>query len=118
MRKKKRLHNYKISCVGVDDDGTAARFICFVYSVKNLEAARKIVRQDRYRRKIMRRQNIDWRTNELRAVRCNNRGEVANCDLPLELEIMTREHFDLDQIFYERKRAKRPWAYPEKTDEE
>ena len=113
---KKRLHNYKLSCVGVDNDGTSARFSCLVYGVTNVDAARKIVREDKYRRKVMRRQNIDWRTVELRAVRCNNKGRVADCDLPLEIEIITRENFDLDGIFYERKRAKRPWAYQEKTD--
>lgn len=116
MQMNKRLHNYKLSCVGIDDDGASVRFICFVYGVKNVDTARKLVRNDKYRRKVMRRQNMDWRTIELRAVRCNRKGKVAECDLPLEIEIMTRENFDIDQLYYERKRAKRPWAYPEITN--
>jgi len=94
----KQLKNYKLSCVGLDDEGLPSRLVFFVYAVEGVENARRIVRKDNVRRRMMRRQNVDWKTAELRAVRCNQKGEVADSDTPQELEIMMAEHKEIEDL--------------------
>ena len=94
----KQLKNYKLSSVGLDNDGFSRRLVFFVYAVEVVENARNIVRDDKVRRRMMRRQNVDWKTAELRAVRCNRRGEVTDSDIPQELEIMMVENQEIKDL--------------------
>ena len=94
----KQLKNYKLSCVGLDDDGQPSRMVFFVYSVETVEDAIDEARQDHYRRKVMGRQNLDWKSAELRAVRCNQKGEVDDSDIPQELEIMMLENAEIENL--------------------
>lgn len=96
---KDRLNSYKLSCVGVDEKGNRARCTFFVYDVKNVEAAREVVRSDNQRRRIMRRQRLDWRTVTLRAVRCNNSGGIGNGDRLMEEQIERQEREEQDALF-------------------
>jgi len=109
-----RLNNYRLSCVGVDDNGNRARCTFFVYGVKNVEAARKVVRADNQRRKIMRRQKADWRTVTLRAVRCNKSGGVGATDRKAEEQIERQEQEQLDVLVNEWK-VRTHWANVEKN---
>ena len=94
----KQLKNYKLSCVGLDDDGLQSRLVFFVYAVEGVENARNIVREDHVRRRLMRKQNVNWRTAELRTVCCNRKGEVADSDIPQELEIMMAENQEIEDL--------------------
>ena len=85
-KKTKKLHNYKLSTVGLDEDGQEARLVFYAYGVESMTAARAQVRADRYNRKVMRRQGIDWKTCELLVVPCNKKGEVTDRNHPKELE--------------------------------
>ena len=107
----KQLKNFKLSCVGLDDEGLTSRLVFFVYAVEGVENARNIVRNDNPRRRLMRKQNVDWRTAELRAVRCNSKGEVADSDTPKELEIMMVEHQETEDLL--RIRNVRHWLIGE-----
>ena len=109
-----RLNNYRLSCVGVDDNGNRARCTFFVYGVKNVETARKAVREDNQRRKIMRRQKADWRTVTLRAVRCNNSGGIGATDRKMEEQIERQEQEQLDVLFAEWK-VRTHWMNVEKN---
>ena len=112
----KTLRNYKLSCVGLDSDGQPARLVFFVYGVEGVENARRIVRKDKIRRRLMRQQNIDWDSVELRAVRCNGQGEVADSDTPQELDVMMAENKDIDDLL--RIHKMRSWLTGEDTDGE
>jgi len=94
----KQLKNYKLSCVGLDDEGNSCRLVFFIYAVEGVDNARRIVRKDLTRRRMMRKQNIDWQTAELRAVRCNSKGEVADSDISQELDIMMVENKELEDL--------------------
>jgi len=94
----KRLKNYKLSCVGLDSDGNPSRLTFFVYAVEGVENARRIIRKDKFRRRLMRILDIDYNTVELRAVRCNSKGEVADSDIPQELEIMMVENQEISDL--------------------
>lgn len=107
----KQLKNYKLSCVGLDDEGLQSRLVFFIYAVEGIENARNIVRDDKVRRRLMRKQNTDWRTAELRSVRCNRKGEVADSDIPQELEIMMAENQEIDDLI--RIRKARHWLIGE-----
>ncbi len=96
-----RSNNYKLSCVGVDDDGNRARCTFFVYDAENVETAREQVRADNQRRKIMRRQKVDWRTVTLRAVRCNSEGGVGATDRVLEEQIESQERQEQNTLVAE-----------------
>lgn len=98
---KTRQNNYKLSCVGVDNNGNRARFSFFVYSVKDVEAARDVVRSDKRRRRLMTRQNVDWKTVNLRVVRCSKSGKVGNGDRALEEQIELRERQEQDALVAE-----------------
>ena len=111
---KDRLNSYKLSCVGVDETGNRARCTFFVYGVENVEAAREQVRADNQRRRIMRRQRVDWRTVTLRAVRCNMEGGVGATDRKLEEQIERQEQEQLDVLFAEYK-VRTHWANVEKN---
>ena len=93
-----RLKNFKLSCVGVDDNGNRSRCTFFVYGVKNVEVARSEVRENNQRRKIMRRQRIDWRTVTLRAVRININGGVCATDRMMEEQIERQEYEEQDAL--------------------
>jgi len=73
---KKQLRNYKVSCIGIDDEGTPAKLTFFIYAVQGVENAIRIIRKDPPRRKMMRKENIDWETVQFSAVQCNRLGEV------------------------------------------
>lgn len=88
---KTRQNNYKLSCVGVDNNGNRARFSFFVYGVVDVEAARDAIRSDKRRRRLMKRQNVDWKTANLRSVRCSKSGKVGNGDRVLEEQIESQE---------------------------
>jgi len=103
----KELENYKLSCVGLDDAGQPSRMVFFVYDVETVEDAIDETRQDPYRRKVMGRQNLDWKSAEFRAVRCNQKGEIDDNDIPQELEIMMLEHTEIDDLM--RIRKARSW---------
>ena len=107
----KQLKNYKLSCVGLDDEGLQSRLVFFIYAVEGVENARNIVRDDKVRRRLMRKQNTDWRTAELLAVRCNRKGEVADSDIPQELEIMMVENQEIEDLI--RSRNVRHWLFGE-----
>ena len=81
--------------------------VFFVYDAENEEEAINEARQDPYRRKVMGRQNLDWKSVELRAVRCSQKGEVEENDVPEELEIMMAEHQEMDDLM--RIRKARSW---------
>ena len=98
---KTRQNNYKLSCVGVDNNGNRARFSFFVYGVEDVEAARDAVRSDKRRRKLMKRQNVDWRTATLRAVRCSKSGNVGNGDRVLEEQIESQERQEQNTLVAE-----------------
>ena len=108
-----KKNNHKLSCVGLDDDEQPARMIFFVYGVESVEDARNEVRKDNIRRKMMRQNNVDWKSVELHALRCNAKGEVAESDLEQELGIMAIEADQLEALF--RQNRMRPWM--EDTDE-
>lgn len=109
-----RLNNYKLSCVGVDDNGNRARCMFLVYDVKNVDEARAEVRSSNQRRKIMRRQKIDWRTVTLRAVRCNKSGGVGNGDRLMEEQIARQERQEQD-VLLNQWRIKNHWTNQEVT---
>ena len=110
---EKKLHNYKFSCVGLDDEEHPSRMIFFVYDAEEIEDARNEVRKDNIRRRMMRQNNVDWKTVELHGVRCNQSGEVAESDLEQELVIMSVEADQLETLRKQRKI--RPWM--EDSDE-
>ncbi len=105
----KKLKNYKLSCVGVDENDAPARLKFFIYDVEGVEEARNQARKDKYRRKVMGQSGIDFRRVELRAVRCDSNGEVADDDLEKELQIMTAEAVELERLHLEWKYARRSW---------
>lgn len=95
---EKILRNYKVSCVGVDDSNQPARLSFFIYGVRAVENAFRIVRKDSYRRKMMRRENINWETVQLDAVECDKLGEVFEEELGNELIIMERQLQTIKQL--------------------
>lgn len=109
-----RLNSYTLSCVGVDDNGNRARLQFFVYNVTSVEQARNLIRSDNRRRTIMRRQNIDWRTVTLRAVRCNKSGGVGATDRTTEEQIKRQEQAQMEVLVDEWK-TKTHWANVEKN---
>lgn len=111
---KDRLNSYKLSCVGVDENGNRARCTFFVYDVENVSAARAVVRSGSQRRKIMRRQKIDWRTVTLRAVRCNSEGGVGATDRLNEEQIERQEQQEQD-VLLEQWHIKTHWTNREVT---
>jgi len=104
----KQLKNYKLSCVGLDDDNQTARMVFFVYGVEGVENARRIVRKDNARRRMMRQHNVDWKMVDLHAVRCNSKGEVADSDLEQELSIMSIESAQIESLL--RQKHIREWV--------
>ena len=98
---KSRQNNYKLSCVGVDNNGNRARFSFFVYGAEDVEAARDAVRSDKRRRRLMKRQNVDWKTANLRAVRCTKSGTIGNGDRKLEEQIESQERQEQEVLVAE-----------------
>lgn len=103
----KNTKNYKLSCVGIDPTGSAARLQFCVYNVKSIADAREQVRTDKLRQKTMRQNNIDYKTVELRAVRCTNDGEVA--DMKKENKIIEAENAEVRHMYFEQRQRKHPW---------
>lgn len=108
-----KLKSYKLSCVGLDGNGHRARFTFFVYDVMTADAARDDIRSSKYHRKILRQQNVNWKTVTLRAVRCNQSGGVGNTDRLIEEHIERQERQEQDLLF-EQWRIKSHWSNVEK----
>jgi hypothetical protein len=69
-------NNYKLFCAGIDDEGRIAKLYFYVYKVRGIENAKRIVKKDKLRRKFMRLNNIDWKTVELPGVQCDSHGRL------------------------------------------
>ncbi len=106
---KKNTKNYKLSCVGIDSAGLSARLQFCVYDVKTIAEAREEVRKDKLHRKVMRRNNIDYKTVELRAVRCNNDGEVEKNNMKKERRIVDAESAEIRHMYFEKRCRMHPW---------
>jgi len=92
--------NYKLSCVGVDSKGEMGRMIFHVYAVKGIENAERIVRKNSYRRSLMRKHDLSWRTVEFNIVETDGRGETLPEFVGAEKEIRVRE---AEQIIQKKK---------------
>lgn len=99
--------NYKLSCIGIDPNGSAARLQFCVYNVKSIADAQKQVREDKMRQKMMRQNNIDYKTIELRAVRCTVDGEPA--DMKKENKIIEAENAEVRHMYFEMRQRSHPW---------
>ena len=98
------LKNYKLSCVALDEEHSEVRLTFFEYDVETLEDARKGVEEDPYRRKLMRKYDINWEVNSLDAVGCDELGNVYESEIPHELDIMIKQNEYLRELKEQRSR--------------
>ena len=72
--------NYKVSCVGIDDNGLGIRLVFYVYGVKTITEAIEQVLSDPKRQFLMKKYEIDPALTTFRTVRCNQDGSVPPSD--------------------------------------
>lgn len=105
----KNTKNYKLSCIGLDSANLPARLQFCVYDVKTIAEARENVRKDKLNQRVMRHNNIDYKTVELRVVRCTNDGDVVTADLKKEQKIVDDENADVRHMYFEQRCKNHPW---------
>jgi len=104
-------YNYRLSCVGLDDNEHETRLRFYVYGADSMEKAREKVRSNATYRRQMRQANIDWKTTELPAVPITTEGEITEANRLKELQIMMEENAQLEELMASRKR--RPYIFGE-----
>ena len=72
-----KLKNYMLFCAGVDSENVPTRIIQYVYNVRDMDSARRIVRKDRRFRSFARKVGLDHKTVPLAAVSVNSKGETT-----------------------------------------
>lgn len=110
------MKNYKLSCVGVDNEGAGARLLFCVYNVEGTINAERIVRKRSYRRSLMRKHNIDWRNITFNIVEIDEKGETLSEFIDAEQDIRLAEDIQIKEKKkkFHRKAREKYWKDLEK----
>jgi len=110
------MKNFKLSCVGVDSKGATGRMIFYEYDVEDMESAISNTRKNSYRRKVMRRHDLDWRSVEFNVVECDDRGNTLPDFVDEEKKIRAKEKTSMKRKkkSFDRKAREEYWKQLEK----